>query len=432
MKSSRDIEKLFKELHDTTNAEMDERVLRDVSQALDGPSRLNVWRIIMKSKMIKLTAAAVIIIAVLIGVNQFGGSIDGATTALASVIENVQKAHSVSFKKIIITDNNTHTYEDMINESGVLRSLMSHGAIMITDSSTNITLWLMPQGKTARLVRRIGRKKKVRLSNRLNWLSKLHDEDNCKYQGQEEIDGKLTDVYLNEIPFEKTTVWVDPQTSLPVRVEMVQLPNNEKDFVPTQFDLSDADFGGEGSFSQKSTIISGRGSGLGITSGMKVVNSDFKWNEDLDPDLFSFEAPDGYTVTEKLHDSSEFKERDLVNALAFWAKETQGSFPVNIDELIDPNMIKPLLVKHFDKDGEPKEEMEQAMAFMNRVLKAHYFAQEQKIKDNWNYDSEGVQFGDSDMPLCWWEVENSDNYQVIFGDLSISEITLEELEKLLE
>ena len=150
------------------------------------------------------------------------------------------------------------------------------------------------------------------------------------------------------------------------------------------------------------------------------------------PELFSLEPPDGYIVKEKFHDSSEFKERDLVNALAFWAKETQGSFPVNIDELIDPNIIKPLLVKHFDKDGDPKEEMEQAMDFMNRILKAHYFALEQKIKGNWNYNSWDVQFGDSDIPLCWWKIENSDNYQVIFGDLSISEIALEELEKLLE
>jgi len=34
----------------------------------------NIWRIIMKSRIIKLAAAAVIIIAVLIGINQFGGS----------------------------------------------------------------------------------------------------------------------------------------------------------------------------------------------------------------------------------------------------------------------------------------------------------------------------------------------------------------------
>jgi len=97
MKSSRDIEKLFKDLHDTTSAEMDQRVLRDVSQTLEKPNRPNIWRIIMKTRITKLAAAAVIIIAVLIGINQFGGSIDGAGVAYAisDVFESFQEAKTI-------------------------------------------------------------------------------------------------------------------------------------------------------------------------------------------------------------------------------------------------------------------------------------------------------------------------------------------------
>ena len=58
-------------------------------------TRLNIspaliWRTIMKSPITKLAAAAVIIIAVLIVINQFGGSIDGATTAFAQITENMK------------------------------------------------------------------------------------------------------------------------------------------------------------------------------------------------------------------------------------------------------------------------------------------------------------------------------------------------------
>ena len=49
-----------------------------------------VGRIIMKSPITKLAAAAVIIIVVLIGINQFGGSIDVATVAWADVIEKLE------------------------------------------------------------------------------------------------------------------------------------------------------------------------------------------------------------------------------------------------------------------------------------------------------------------------------------------------------
>lgn len=45
----------------------------------------------MKTKITKFAAAAVIIIGVMIGVNHFGGSIDGATVAWADVIENMKK-----------------------------------------------------------------------------------------------------------------------------------------------------------------------------------------------------------------------------------------------------------------------------------------------------------------------------------------------------
>jgi outer membrane lipoprotein-sorting protein len=59
----------------------------------------SLWRTIMKGRMTKLAAAAVIIIAVLIGINQFGGSIDGASVAWADVAERFE---SVSFFNVTI------------------------------------------------------------------------------------------------------------------------------------------------------------------------------------------------------------------------------------------------------------------------------------------------------------------------------------------
>jgi hypothetical protein len=49
-----------------------------------------MWKTVMKSRIVKLTAAAVIILAVLIVINQFGGSIDGATMAFAQITENMK------------------------------------------------------------------------------------------------------------------------------------------------------------------------------------------------------------------------------------------------------------------------------------------------------------------------------------------------------
>ena len=60
MRPTGNIKGLIKNLHDTTSAEMDERVLKDVLKALEeskgtksAVSEPNIWRIIMNSKITK-------------------------------------------------------------------------------------------------------------------------------------------------------------------------------------------------------------------------------------------------------------------------------------------------------------------------------------------------------------------------------------------
>jgi hypothetical protein len=55
------------------------------------PQRTFLLQHIMRSKITKLAAAAVIIMAVLVGIHQFGGSIDGSAVALARVVDNIRR-----------------------------------------------------------------------------------------------------------------------------------------------------------------------------------------------------------------------------------------------------------------------------------------------------------------------------------------------------
>ena len=71
MRPADDIKKMIQDWNDTTSAQMDERVLADVGRALEqsqtqaAPAEPSLRRIIMKSPMTKLAAAAAIIIAVI-------------------------------------------------------------------------------------------------------------------------------------------------------------------------------------------------------------------------------------------------------------------------------------------------------------------------------------------------------------------------------
>jgi len=57
----------------------------------------------MKNKMTKVAISAVIIIALLLGINQFGGSIDGTTVAWANIAQRVLKSKAFIYHATVTT-----------------------------------------------------------------------------------------------------------------------------------------------------------------------------------------------------------------------------------------------------------------------------------------------------------------------------------------
>ena len=109
MRRSENIEKLIGKLDDTTSAEMDREILKDVFKAMDeskqkqpAPAGQNIWRLIMNSKITKLATAAVIIVAVIMGINHFGGSIDMAGVAWGEVIQRVQESPVIGYRCTVV------------------------------------------------------------------------------------------------------------------------------------------------------------------------------------------------------------------------------------------------------------------------------------------------------------------------------------------
>jgi len=92
MSSEEKIKRLFDKSGITVNSKIDDRIINDTLTAFDKSEKTqpvssepNIWRIIMKSRITKLAAAAVIIIATMISISQFGGTPDIASTAFARV-----------------------------------------------------------------------------------------------------------------------------------------------------------------------------------------------------------------------------------------------------------------------------------------------------------------------------------------------------------
>ncbi|MHC4418292.1 MAG: hypothetical protein ACYSU6_06855 [Planctomycetota bacterium] len=413
-----------------------EEASEDFNKTLTPLRQHILWSDIMKSPITKLAAAAVIIIAVLTAIHYSGGSIDGASVAFGDVLEKIYNARTVTYKQTFEPERRpSFTTERMIIEPGLIRSVMPHGDITILDFSSGKSLNLMVQAKSAIITQRVGEKRGRRLFNYLDWLEDL--DEGAEFIGQEEVDGQMTEVFVSEVPFERTTVWVNPETDLPVKVEQRMIPNVDKDIIFPIMHLSASDFGQEKktytytdnggqkvtmhTMTRSISIGSSRGSGKGIQEKMTVTMHDFAWDVELDESLFSLEPPEGYTVEEEQFDVSDRGENGLIYALAFWAEMSDGAFPLVINDLGDPNKVRPLLIEKFDRDGDPGEELDLAMKEMHRILKGLYFSQEKKVDGSWGYAGDGVQLGEADKPICWWTNEGSETWRVIYGDLSVGD-----------
>ena len=108
MKHAKKIEIQLKKLRYEQTKDSRQRVLHKVTDALEGhrqskpANRPPVWRIRMNSKMTKLAAAALIIIAGAAGIHFLGGSIDGTSVAWAKIVREVQQSHNEYYADLLL------------------------------------------------------------------------------------------------------------------------------------------------------------------------------------------------------------------------------------------------------------------------------------------------------------------------------------------
>ena len=98
----------------------------------------------MKSKITKLAAAAVIIIAVMIGINQLGGSIDIVTPAYA-IEQTIQASHSVRYLHIrnsVVSQDEPMEFWVEFDAAGQLKNMrFNKPAWMEPDDGATVIVW---------------------------------------------------------------------------------------------------------------------------------------------------------------------------------------------------------------------------------------------------------------------------------------------------
>ena len=402
MQSEYQIKRLAKKIRIEPDAAVDERVLACAETALAKSTknqdaillrRPSIWRTIMKNPVTKIAAAAVIIIAVLIGTYYFGDSVNIAGTAYAEVVERLHNARSLTYT----VETNTSiewmpsmTMEIAFKEPGYMRMAAPGGYVSIVDSIQGKCLTILPPKKQFIEIEMSNLQNDPAQQN-INVIEKLRSlpERADEQLGTREIDGREVQGFRITEEGLINSVWIDIQNRQLVLVEMEFLN----------------------------------------APGMSGTMSDFQFDVELDDSLFNITPPDGYTRLDVQVDTDEVSEQNLIEFLRVWTTWVKdGRFPPTIDptKLAKYSME---MVKNgqFINDGQISEEQQ-----YEKSLKMTYglmFLLKMPADSNWRYAGENVKFGDAGTAIFWYRPEGSQTYRVIYGDLSVQDVAQENLPK---
>jgi len=286
---------------------------------------ISIWRIIMKNRITKLAAAAVIIIAAIIGINQFGGSIGTSGVAFGEVLEYFQ-TFSYTFDLTVDTVEGSlpFTMQAMVWELGRMRvdcSKVGMGRISsVTDFNAGRTLLLFHDNKTGAIKKEFVLNKNTGAGGVVAFCTKPIENlwsvrDGTEEQlGEKEIDGQKVAgfrIFQEDQYFEyDITIWADAESGVPILVEAIAK-----------------------SFDESYPLI-------------KWTMENFDLEVELDEELFSLDVPEGYTLAyqedlEKLEVETELsaEAKKILQMLELWA---EGKEDEAIELLLAVDWTRPM------------------------------------------------------------------------------------------
>lgn len=279
VKPANHIKTFFKNAAIRTDPKMDEAVLNEVlmaqEQAKEKESAIvqpTIWRTIMKSPITKLAAAA-IIIAILIGVHYLGRSIDGASVAWAEVVEQISNHTKYKCRQRVVREQGPQVPTMQVYHLNLSqrRQEVEDGSIHIIDmrGTDAITVELYPAQMKATVTKLIGFG--PRKDPHIIEMVKRFEQESTERLGTKKQNGKILHGFRHQPnEYNDFTVWVDPDTKLPVEIELKH----------TQ-------------------------------AGQTIFLDEFEFDFELDPSAFSTDIPDGYEVKTIIQDYRPVESKEI-------------------------------------------------------------------------------------------------------------------------
>lgn len=392
MSSAEKIKRLFAKSDVTVHSEVDGRIVGDALTAFDNSEAAapisaepNIWRIVMKDRITKLAAAAVIIIVAILGLNFIGGP-GKSGLVFADVVQRIRKARTVTFTMEVQLGQQTMRIENARKEPGLKRTVAG-GIVMISDLTQKKAISIDHSKKqyTERDLENVPAEQAQDFFEHMRALPDLANEVLAK----KEMDGRMVQGFCVIEHGIDATFWVDVQTCDLVRAEG-QFPN---------------------------------------APNTQIVSTDFKFDVELDEALFSLTPPAGYTRKERPEvDRSEVNREDLINLLRWFATAVEGGlFPPSLEPAEFAKVASQM--KEEGKVSELEGTEDEKIQHMMKLARAIQFVMLMRPENDWHYAGRGVALGDADTAICWYRLQGSQAYCVIYGDLSVRDVMQEDLPK---
>ena len=363
-----------------------DRIVREQNVRLKAANKagaaLKLRRTFMKSPFTKIAAAAIIIIAILIGINPFKPSI-----TFAQVVKPILNAQTMIFDMIIGADETGMVAHEIVVGPRIRRTMSNiPNMTMVIDLDGENMLVLNSAEKTAfyaDIEGDLGDRTRSYIRFVRQIIRQLQDGQ-VEDLGEQMIDGRKAVGFVGRGHNEQVTIWADAKTAVPIWIE------------------------------------------VHIGQDMAFVMKNFEFDVDVDELLVSMDVPDGYTLKEAQMDLGNATEEDFIESLRIWAEVIRdGSFPDAIGTVNAMEQMPVLIQKLGQMQVTEEQGTQMGMSFGKGML----FHQILESQGQWGYTGAGVKLGDANAPVFWYQPQGSSNYRVIYGDLHVEDVAPENLPK---
>jgi outer membrane lipoprotein-sorting protein len=211
--------------------------------------------------------------------------------------------------------------------------------------------------------------------------------------GKKEIDGQIAVGFLAHCSMGDMTLWADPRTAKPVRIEL-DMP---------------------------------------AMNAHGVLNN-FRYDVPLDPSLFSLEPPPTYqTVAMGVKTPAE---EGLIETLRVVAEHRNGLFPPQLGLTRDVmNALQAVAGPDIaaiaaSGDEQAAEAILSTLPIEQKYMQGILFFMSLKPKNEPHYAGNGVKLGTPNRPIFWYKPTGAAHYRVIYADLHVKIMTPDDVKKL--